>query len=66
MQQQSKLRYDVREDMDGTWSVIDVNTNDPVVVNDTMLEGLVDVDDADDLVDILNKIDQDKRAAKEQ
>jgi hypothetical protein len=29
-----------------------------VVVNDIILDGLVDVDDADDLVDILNKIDQ--------
>ncbi len=65
MREQPKLRYDERENIDGTWSVIDVNTNDPVMVDDIMLEGLVDVDDADDLVDILNKNDQDKRAAKE-
>lgn len=58
-------RYDLRkyEDED-TWSVIEVTTGSVVVVNDTLLDGL-DLDTADDLVDLLNRIDRQKTLSTE-
>lgn len=48
-------RYDMRpsENRLGFWTVYDIFTGEPAVVNDTVMDAL-DMDDADDLVDLLN------------
>lgn len=48
-----KIRYDMRKEKDGTWTVFDIFTGEPAKVNDVPQEGL-EMEQADDLVDLLN------------
>lgn len=53
-------RYDLRQEADNTWTVFDVFTGLPVLVDERCLIGL-DLDDADDAVDLLNLADRRRR-----
>lgn len=60
-----RRRYELRKDEDeDTWRVIEVTTGFVVVVNTTLLNDL-DMDTADDLVDLLNHIDRQKATSTE-
>ncbi|MQW47730.1 hypothetical protein [Sinorhizobium meliloti] len=49
----SENRYDRRQDADGTWTVFDIFTGLPAEVNEVEQVGL-EMEQADDLVDLLN------------
>ena len=49
----SELRYDMREDGTGMWAVYDIFTGLTAEVNGIPQDGL-DIEQADDLVDLLN------------
>ncbi|MDX0752894.1 hypothetical protein GOL39_28740 [Sinorhizobium medicae] len=49
----SENRYNLRQEDDGTWTVFDIFTGLPPEVNDVEQVGL-DMEQADDLVDLLN------------
>ncbi len=53
-------RYDIRREDDGTWTVFDVFTGLPAEVGDELLFGL-DMEEADDAVDLLNLADVRRR-----
>lgn len=53
-------RYAVRGEDDGTWSIYDTETNLPAIVDDWMMVQLV-FEVADDMVDMLNKMDADSK-----
>ncbi|WP_159591908.1 MULTISPECIES: hypothetical protein [Chelativorans] len=60
-------RYDLRQEPDGTWTVIDVFTGWPAMINgqaqisgDVQATGL-DMEEADDLVDLMNLQDVRRR-----
>lgn len=55
-------RYDMRQDRDGSWSVIDIFTGQPVLVNERAMRGM-DVQDADEMAELLNIRDEKKRKA---
>lgn len=57
----AQQRYDLRKEEDGTWTVFDVFTGQPADAPDGPAFGL-DMEDADDLVDILNGLDRQRRA----
>lgn len=46
-------RYDMQQEKDGTWTVFDIFTGLPAEVNDVPQDGL-EMEQADDLVDLLN------------
>ena len=46
-------RYDIREDYEG-WTVFDIFTGQPVVIAKVLQVGL-EIQDANDLADLLNK-----------
>lgn len=46
-------RYNLRQEDDGTWTVFDIFTGLPVEVNEAEQVGL-EMEQADDLVDLLN------------
>ncbi|MGH6806639.1 MAG: hypothetical protein ACREEJ_07320 [Ensifer adhaerens] len=46
-------RYDLRKESDGTWTVFDIFTAMPALVNEVEQVGL-ELEQADDLVDLLN------------
>ena len=46
-------RYDLRKEPDGTWTVFEIATGQPVVVSGMLSTGLTG-EEADDLVDLLN------------
>nr|WP_046118654.1 hypothetical protein [Ensifer aridi] len=46
-------RYDLRQEANGTWTVFDIFTGLPARVNDLEQVGL-EMEQADDLVDVLN------------
>ena len=48
--------YDMRQEDDGTWTVYTVATGLPAVVNGIPQVGK-DMDDADDLVDLLHRLE---------
>ena len=57
--------YDLRRESDDTWTVYDVLTDLPAVVNGVPQVGL-EMEVADDLVDLLNEItDEDGRVTKQ-
>lgn len=56
----SEARYDMRDEPDGTWTVFDIFTGLPAVVDDVPLIGL-EMEEADDLVDLLNFKDARRR-----
>ena len=49
-------RFDVRQEADGTWTVFDVFTKLPAEVNGMPLV-MLDVEEADDAVDLMNRLD---------
>jgi hypothetical protein len=49
----STNRYDLRKDADGSWAVYDIFTGQTAEVNGIPQDGL-DIQTADDLVDLLN------------
>lgn len=57
----SENRYDLRQENDGTWTVFDIFTGLPARVNDVEQVGL-ELEQADDLVDLLNRLYAMRRA----
>jgi len=54
------MRYDMRADRTG-WTVYDVSTGRPVILDDVVLTG-ISFEDADSLVNLLNTLErQDRR-----
>lgn len=51
------LRYQVREEADETWTVFDVFTGQPAIVEGHPAVDLLDTEYAKELVDILNSAD---------
>lgn len=49
-------RYDIRREADTTWTVIDVFTGHPVLIDDLPMVKL-EMEEADDVVDLLNLAD---------
>jgi len=56
-------RYDMRMERNGTWTVFDIATGQPALVNDVEQVDL-EMDQADDLVDLLNMIDLAQHSSK--
>jgi len=54
-------RYTMREEDDGTWSVVDFLINIPVALNNVRLVGL-EMHEADDLVEHMNAIERKRRS----
>ncbi|MBB4001581.1 hypothetical protein [Aurantimonas endophytica] len=54
-------RYTLRKDPDGTWRVVDIFTDLPAVVHSQVMI-LMDMEEADDIVDLLNTLDRKRRA----
>lgn len=52
-------RFDMRRESDDTWTVIEVATGQPIIAVDLPMAGM-SVDDADDMVDLLNRLHRDK------
>lgn len=57
-----ETRYDMKQLMDGTWAVIDIFTGLVAMVNETYVTDL-DIQEADDMVDWLNRLYAERRAA---
>ncbi len=55
-------RYDIRKEADETWTVIDVFTGLPVLIDGRSMVKL-EMDEADDIVDLLNLADKRRRSA---
>jgi len=53
-------RYDIKPEGD-SWTVYDITTGLPTEVNDVVQIGL-SLEDADDLADLLNRLDAEKSA----
>ncbi len=60
----AQQRYDLRREDDGTWTVFDVFTGLPAEAPDGPAFGL-SMEEADDLVDILNGLDRQRRAERD-
>lgn len=58
-------RYDLRKEKDGTWTVYDIFTGLPAEVNGTPLM-MLEIEEADDAIDILNRLDDERRASTQQ
>ncbi len=56
-------RYDMQEEPDGCWSVIDVFTGQPATLDGVLMVGL-DIQEADDMLDLLNHRDARERNAR--
>ncbi|MEJ5079778.1 MULTISPECIES: hypothetical protein [unclassified Ochrobactrum] len=56
----AETRYDMKQMPDGTWAVIDIFTGLAVKVNETYITDL-DIQEADDMVDLLNSLYADRR-----
>ena len=56
-------RYDLRKEPDGTWTVFDVFTGLPAEPDGWSASGL-ELEYADDLVDLLNAVDLKRRVAR--
>lgn len=54
-------RYTIRKEENGTWSVVDIFTDLPAVVRDVVLIRM-EMEEADDMVDLLNALDRKRRA----
>jgi hypothetical protein len=55
----------MREEDNGTWTVFDVFTGFPVIVNERMMISM-EIQEADEMVELLNILDQKKRRATTQ
>ena len=53
-------RFDLRKERDGTWTVFDVLTGMPVLVNDVRIDGL-EIEEAEHMADFLNSLDAQRR-----
>jgi hypothetical protein len=51
-------RYDIRSELGG-WTVYDIRTGSAAVINDVLQNGLP-LEDADDLADLLNRLETEK------
>jgi hypothetical protein len=49
-------RYDLRKEIDGTWTVFDIATSVPAEINGVPIMCL-DIEEADDAIDLLNTLD---------
>jgi len=58
----AKARYDILEMFDGVWAVIDVKTGQSAEVNGVKQVGL-EWSQADDLADLLNHLQAERKAA---
>ncbi|MDB5523894.1 MAG: hypothetical protein JWM58_1657 [Rhizobium sp.] len=58
-------RYEMRQEPDGTWTVYDIFTGLPAVVNDIPITMLT-IEEADDAVDLLNNLYIDRRGGTTQ
>lgn len=58
-------RYDLRQEDDGSWTVFDIFTGLPAEVNGVPQDGL-EIEKADDLVDLLNLLYIRRRLAPSQ
>lgn len=47
--------YDMRKEPDGTWTVFEMGSGLPAVVNDVPQNGL-EMEQAEDMVDLLNRL----------
>jgi hypothetical protein len=56
-------RYDMREKPDGSWSVIDVFTGQPATLDGILMVGF-EIQEADDILDLINNKDVKERRAK--
>jgi len=54
-------RYDIRKEADETWTVIDVFTGLPVLIDGRSMVKL-EMEEADDIVDLLNLADKRRRS----
>ncbi len=61
----SNDRYTLRRDPDGTWRVVDIFTNYPAEFGDRILIRM-NMEEADDMVDLLNILDRQRRSAQRQ
>lgn len=61
----AETRYDMKQMPDGTWSVIDIFTGLVAMVNDTYVTDL-DIQEADDMVDLLNRLYAQRRSGSVQ
>ncbi|TPL07583.1 hypothetical protein FJ938_11115 [Mesorhizobium sp. B2-4-14] len=59
----AQQRYDLRKETDGTWTVFDVFTGQPAEIEGQPVTGL-DLEYADDLVDLLNIADVKRRLSR--
>lgn len=58
-------RYGMRPNDDGYWTVFDIFTGEPAAVNDTLLT-MLEMEEADDLVDLLNRLYIERRGGTTQ
>lgn len=58
-------RYTLCRQANGTWSVVDIFTNFPAIVEGRVMIGM-DMEEADDMVDLLNTLDRERRSARRQ
>jgi hypothetical protein len=52
-------RYDLREELDGSWTVFDIFTGVAAEIFDEPMIGLA-IDEADDVIEILNHVDRER------
>jgi hypothetical protein len=57
----TEARYDMRKEPDGSWTVFDIFTGQPAVVDDVQMVNL-EIEEADDLVDLLNGLYAERRS----
>lgn len=60
-----KNRYDLRKEENGTWTVYDIFTGLPAVVNEVPMT-MLGMEEADDAVDLLNGLYIDRRGSTTQ
>ncbi len=64
-QGQSDDRYGMRRNENGYWTVYDIFTGEPAIVNDIVMSAL-EMEEADDLVDLLNTLYRERRGTTKQ
>jgi hypothetical protein len=58
-------RYHLRKEIDGTWTVFDIFTGLPTEINGVPIMRL-DIEEADDAIDLLNTLDVERQQNTEQ
>jgi len=58
-------RYDMRKEIDGTWTVFDIFTGLPAEISGVPIMSL-DIEEADDAIDLLNSLDIERQQSTEQ